>query len=186
MLRSLYASLDAKHPKIAWNACVALGNAIQNPEKTKGMEHTLFSEDLLLKLGDTVEQRENFKVRIHAAQTLRLIEDPARLGANAGVLFGLWERALRGVRSLEQVVVELFSERKYIHSLERHVLELIAHFCGLLARRPPSPLLSDFLAANAKPLIEFATDFLRRTLRIADSLYEKPNADELLPQEEHE
>ena len=68
----------------------------------------------------------------------------------------LWERALRGIQNIEKVVVEFFSERKYIQTLERNMIELMHHFAFMVKKELDvgKPLaLSDFLANNAKSLV---------------------------------
>mmetsp|Transcript_24234 Transcript_24234/g.18437 ORF Transcript_24234/g.18437 Transcript_24234/m.18437 type:complete len:260 (-) Transcript_24234:457-1236(-) len=63
--------LNNKNPKISWNACVALGKILTNPSIHPLPELSLLTSasttSLLFEIAVT---RSNFKVRIHAMQTL--------------------------------------------------------------------------------------------------------------------
>lgn len=77
-------------------------------------------------------------------------------GEGGKLLLHLWERALSGIQNIEKVVVEFFSERKYIQTLERNMIELMHHFAYILKKELADGkqlMLSDFLANNAKTMV---------------------------------
>jgi len=72
ILRLILRNLENQSPKIAWNSCVAIGNAAANPSfSIEGTGREIFDKFLAIQpLMNVLVDKSNFKIRIHASQTL--------------------------------------------------------------------------------------------------------------------
>ena len=122
IISTLLEKITNNSPKIAWNACVSIGNILQE-EHIRNFEcNILFSNywfDLLL---GVIKDRPNYKTKIHASQTLAKYKTYEEYGDKFYEVLYESLVCLEGLNNISD-----FPEYKYIEKLQIWLIDLISH-----------------------------------------------------------
>lgn len=131
ILRIILRNLENQSPKIAWNSCVAIGNAAVNPSFSHdGNGKEIFDKFLAIQpLMNVLVDKSNFKIRIHASQTLLKYQSIEQLGGQEGYLIA-WTGLLSSFETLS--TYNSFQDEKYVRKLDQNFIELFLHFTSFL------------------------------------------------------
>jgi len=140
IIENIIGLIMHKSPKVCWNACVALGNLLQNDEFPLTENSNL--KPLIESLLRIFTERQNFKAKIHCAQTLKLL----RKREHFGDMF---------TETLKTIVISLqdaesttdFYDYKYREILESNLCRVL---CQLIMMAEKS---------DGEELLEFLTDY---------------------------
>lgn len=133
ILRIILRNIEHQSPKIVWNSCVAVGNAVTNPSFKKnpqGLGKVIFDKNLAIwPLVQVLVDKPNFKIRIHASQTLLKYETMELYGGSEGYLIA-WSGLLSSFENLSSYTS--YQDEKYVRKLDHNLIELFLHFTSFL------------------------------------------------------
>jgi hypothetical protein len=160
----LIAKIMHKSPKVCWNSCVAIGNAIQN-NTLPSANCVFFKNDVFTKLASVILNRQNFKAKIHAVQTLSYYK---HLSWFAESYFKIWDSLINAYKNMDHV--EDFTEYQYLETLEYAIINTMSHLFLILDDKENAKFISNFLNYNSSEILQILTIFLQHRLQISGGL----------------
>jgi hypothetical protein len=110
--------------------------------------------------------KENFKIRIHASQTLLKYSQINLYGGQEGYLVA-WTGLLSSFENLSTYTS--YQDEKYVRKLDNNLIELLLHLASLLDLTPEhSQMMDKFLSENSHRLLKGMIEYLRKELKISE------------------
>lgn len=135
-------------------------------------------------LTNTLVDKTNFKIRIHASQTLLKYKTIEQYGGTEGYLI-VWQGLLTSFENLSTYTS--FQDEKYVRKLDQNFVELFLHLTSLLDLTKEHSLMMDkFLSENSHRLLKGVIEYLRKELKISDYSAMNDESSEAFDKDMHE
>lgn len=128
VLSVLVEKLGDSCSKICWNSCVSIGHILETKTIRELNPKILFSSKSVETLIKILKDRDNFKTRIHATQTLWKFISFEEYGSSFSNVFKQCIRSLKEISTTQNN----FPEYRYVESFESSLLSLCLHLMGLV------------------------------------------------------
>ena len=145
IIKVLFSIMQVDRPKIAWNSCVSLGHIISKDHLRSFGTEALFSDEYFNTYLTILNERPNYKVKIHVTQTLAKYKSYSDYGTK---FFEVMQQCLVTFeKSFSESDPSVF---KYIQTLQNFLVDLYLHMLECLIELEDSAIRSQ----------EFLTDHL--------------------------
>ncbi len=164
VLQVVVSHLGVKSPKIAWNACVAIGNILTNPSLPRPC--LLYSSATFDALLVVIADKPNIKTKIHAIQALQSY----RTKEEYGECYVRVLAALLGLNSeIGMMQFEDVTEYKYRDKLETTIIDTVSYMLDLwgTSKSDADSISELFLNQYAGQALGTSVKYLRRLLKIS-------------------
>lgn len=126
---------------------------------------------------------KNFKIRIHASQTLLKYGRIEQLGGQEGYLIA-WNGLLS---SFETLSTYNYQDEKYVSKLDENLIELFLHLTSFLQlSQEHSQMMDKFLSENSHRLLKGMVEYLRKQFKISAYSAMNDQSSEAFDQEMHQ